>query len=558
MPQGLKIGSLLDHGKYRIEKVLGQGGFGITYLALDTNTHSELAIKEYFPKIYCHRAHGSTKVRITHNENSELVAKGRDRFLKEAKNLKKLDNSDIVKAYATFEENQTAYYVMEYINGEPLQRMFENKGVASIELVVRIMDQLCYAVSYIHSKKITHYDLKPQNILIRASNGRPVIIDFGLSKQFDSKGGAESSLMYAYSDGYSPIELYGQTYNENVFSPQTDVYSLGGILYFMLTGQRPPGASLLQNTSLPQANISAYIYKVLQKAMSYNKTERYDNVIAFKKDFDIAAKGEDPFPINEDTDLIHINGNPKTDDLKVTPVKPQEGEDNSNNHGSENIIRQYWWLIVLVIIAAVVIKFSVDDNKENTDIVVVTDTSPKPDQPPAPTAVREPDISPAISTYATRNFTLRGYNYTEKFNLRADNGVLYVSSNENGHVKSDNFKYTPNIDAEKILDQFEGLANFWAACNVGEYIINDNGFYSEEVMNSTLNFLKKSMEYMSVKKGNCPAAYEGAKSRYDMLRAIHKDWENSPSFKDEWEQEIEMIIYGMGENPITAKDILGL
>ena len=363
MAQILTNNTTLHHGKYRIIRELGQGGFGVTYLAMDTEHKTQVAIKEYFPKIWCHRESGSTSITITHDEYQDLVMKGKQRFLKEAKNLNKLnspDKNDIVKVYSAFEENHTVYYVMEYIPGVTLAKKVKDVGKLNVRDAVLIMDQLCDAVSYIHSKRMTHYDLKPQNIIIRESNGRPVIIDFGLSKQYDSKGEATSSMMFAHSDGYSPIELYGSTLNDNVFSPQTDVYSLGAIMYFMLRGIRPPEASTLINHPLPSDNIAPDVYEVICKAMGYSKASRYPTVIEFKNDLDKAAKGINPFPTGEDT----VIGN-------TTTYGSSTSNNGSNESGpaeeKDSIFKKYWWIIGLAAVVALAIIFSRKDYEHTPD-----------------------------------------------------------------------------------------------------------------------------------------------------------------------------------------------
>lgn len=564
MAQELAQHTSLHYGKYKILRVLGYGGFGITYLALDTEYNKKVAIKEYFPKIWCHRNNNSTTISITHDEYKDFVLKGKQRFLKEAKNLNKLNNPDIVKVYSAFEENHTAYYVMEYIEGITLAKKIESKGKLNPHDAIHIMDQLCAAVDYIHSLNMTHYDLKPQNIMIRENNGKPVIIDFGLSKQYDHNGDATSTMMFAHSAGYSGIELYGNSLTENIFSPQTDVYSLGAIMYFMLKGQKPPEATVLQNTLLPSTGLSEYVYEVIRKAMAYSRNNRYSNVSLFINDLDKAVKGINPL-IDDETSFgttTQVGDNTNYANNRETQSSRNYNSAKRSDSNSRNGIKNNLGIIILAfaVIAGIIIWLFVDNNKsaepisekgKGEGIVEVTVKNPIQEIP----KITE---TPKIQTYAERKFTLSGYGYNEQYSLKADNGILYVSSIENGQRKSDQFKYKSNVDAEKILDQFEGLANFWAAAIVGEYIINDNGFYSEEIMKSTLNFLKQSMNYMSSNKGDCPAAYQGAKKRYDMLRKIHKDWQNSSSFKEEWESEIEQIIWGMGESPITAKDISGL
>ena len=208
MAQGLQEGTLLHHGKYRNIRILGQGGFGITYLTFDIERSYYVAIKEYFPTSLCNRKGTTNSIQTTHDNNLNLVQKGKNRFIKEARNLHRLHNTQIVKVYAAFEENRTAYYVMEYIDGVSLYHYVQERGPLNEKEALNFLTKIAKAVEFIHFNNFTHYDLKPKNIMIRNINHDLVLIDFGLSKQFDEKGEATSTMMYAHSEGYSPIALY--------------------------------------------------------------------------------------------------------------------------------------------------------------------------------------------------------------------------------------------------------------------------------------------------------------------------------------------------------------
>ena len=284
MAQALREGSLLHHGKFRIIKILGQGGFGITYLAEDLELNYLVAIKEYFPTSLCNREANSNTVETTHESNLNLVLKGKERFIKEARNLHRLNNHDIVKVYSAFEENRTAYYVMEFIEGVSLFHFVQQRGRLSEQEAIRFIERIGKAVSFIHSNNFTHYDLKPQNVMVRNLDHNPVLIDFGLSKQFDDKGDATSTMMYAHSDGYSPIELYNREMGMSSFSPQTDIYSLGAILYFLLTGTKPPSATqLLENELTMPEYVSSSMSSVIKKAMAPFRRNRFQTVNEFLK-----------------------------------------------------------------------------------------------------------------------------------------------------------------------------------------------------------------------------------------------------------------------------------
>lgn len=276
----LRNNSALQNGKYRIIRVLGQGGFGITYLAENVLLDKKVAIKEFFPKEYCDRDSTSRLTLGTQN-NAETVAKLKDRFLKEAKNIAKLDHPGIVKIHDVFEENNTAYYVMDYIEGENLNEMVKRIGPLSEAKAIEYIRKVGDALDYIHARNMTHFDVKPANIVVRREDDQPVLIDFGLSKQYNSNGDATSTLMQGVSQGYSPIELYTAG-TISTFSPQTDIYSLGATLVYLLTGSVPPSASqIIENGLTIPAKISSSIKEAIKFAMQTSRSKRPSIVSSF-------------------------------------------------------------------------------------------------------------------------------------------------------------------------------------------------------------------------------------------------------------------------------------
>lgn len=245
----LSVGTTLKNGKYRIIKVLGQGGFGITYLAVHTNLGYKIAIKEFFPKTYCDRNDHTGHVTVGTRSNKELVDKLKRRFTKEAQNLQHLDHDGIVKVDEIFEENGTSYYFMQYIEGDNLKKIVDREGKLSPEKAIEYVVKIGEALDYIHSKNMTHFDVKPSNIMIRKEDDRPILIDFGLSVQYTEEGDETTTNIGAASPGYSALEMYN-TKNLQTFSPSTDVYSLAATLYFLLTGEEPPSAIELDNSKL--------------------------------------------------------------------------------------------------------------------------------------------------------------------------------------------------------------------------------------------------------------------------------------------------------------------
>jgi TonB family protein len=270
----------LQQGKYKIIRVLGQGGFGITYLAENTLFDQLVAIKEFFPKDFCDRDN-TNHVTIGTQNNADTVEKLKARFLKEAKNIAKLDHPGIVRIHDVFKENETAYFVMEYIEGESLSEIIKRNGPLDEDVALEYIRQVGEALNYIHSRNMTHYDVKPANIMVRKSDNKPILIDFGLSKQYDAHGDATSTLMQGISQGFSPIELYAGG-NITSFSPQTDIYSLGATLYYLIEGVIPPNAPDLYENGLEFHKCeSASIKDAIQSAMNISKAKRPANIELF-------------------------------------------------------------------------------------------------------------------------------------------------------------------------------------------------------------------------------------------------------------------------------------
>ena len=230
--------------QYEIIKVLGQGSFGITYLASVKmvgdlgSVDAFVAIKEFFMS----DINGRENVSVTSSNKDGLFDKYKRKFIKEAKSLGNLHHSNIVKVIESFEANNTVYYTMDFIEGGSLDEYIKQKGRLSEEETLNISTQILDALSYMHSKNMLHLDLKPSNVMM--FKGKPVLIDFGLSKQYDDDGNPESSTTIgAGTPGYAPIEqsnYNGETASIDSIPITMDLYSLGATMFKMLSGKRPP------------------------------------------------------------------------------------------------------------------------------------------------------------------------------------------------------------------------------------------------------------------------------------------------------------------------------
>ena len=234
----LKVGTIL-RGTYRIDSYLSSGGFGNTYIATNIEFDERVAIKEFFMKGVTQRDDNQTTVSVSNLENTNSFQEQKEKFKKEARRLRKLQNEHIVKVHDMFDENGTAYYVMDYVDGENLSERLKRTGKPMSEQeVCAILPQILDALKSIHDAGIWHLDLKPANIMLEKS-GKVKLIDFGASKQLNAqKGGATTSTAISYTNGYAPREQMEQNYDK--FGPWTDIYALGATLYNLLTNKRPP------------------------------------------------------------------------------------------------------------------------------------------------------------------------------------------------------------------------------------------------------------------------------------------------------------------------------
>ena len=276
----LNTGHLLAGGRYRIERVLGQGGFGITYLAEQTGLARKVAIKEFFMKELCNREGDTSHVTVPSMGSREMVDRFREKFIKEARAIARLSHKHIVRIIDVFEENNTAYYVMEYVGGGSLGE--KSKGCAlPEEVAVRYIRQVASALDYVHSQRMMHLDVKPGNVLLN-SDDEAVLIDFGLSKQYDMSGEQTSSTPVGISHGYAPLEQYKRG-GVGTFSPATDIYSLGATLYRLLTGETPPEAGDVNDEGLPAlpGNVSAPVRKAVEAAMQPRRKDRPQSIDEF-------------------------------------------------------------------------------------------------------------------------------------------------------------------------------------------------------------------------------------------------------------------------------------
>lgn len=241
----LPIGAMLQNGRYRIERYLSSGGFGNTYVVQNTTFGDLAAMKEFFMKGVSERDASTLQISVSNHTNGTMFDAQREKFKKEARRLRALSSPYLVKVHDLFEENGTAYYVMDYVDGESLSERMKRTGQPmSEDEVRRILLQILNALGEVHSQQIWHLDLKPGNIMIDRQ-GNVKIIDFGASKQLSTTGSyATTTTSMCYTPGFAPAEQIDQDIDR--IGPWTDLYALGATVYNLLTQQAPPTLSELQ------------------------------------------------------------------------------------------------------------------------------------------------------------------------------------------------------------------------------------------------------------------------------------------------------------------------
>ena len=276
----LQPNTLLQGGKYKIVRHISSGGFGNTYEGELTLLHHRVAIKEFFVKDFCNRDAQTSHVTVGTQSKVALVEKLRKKFLEEAATLFSIHHEHIIRVTDIFQENGTAYYVMDFIEGESLQQMLKRRGPLPEETALVYIRQVADALDYIHSQNRLHLDVKPGNIMVTRQDNA-ILIDFGASKHYDDESGENTStLMGVNTKGYAPIEQTTQSFTS--FSPATDIYALGATLYKLLTGVTPPDANLLmaeEQTLQPlPSGISASTREAVKRSMSLKRKDRPQSI----------------------------------------------------------------------------------------------------------------------------------------------------------------------------------------------------------------------------------------------------------------------------------------
>ena len=359
----LQGGTLLHGGSYRIIETLGRGGFGVTYLAEQVSLHRRVCIKEFFPKDYYKRDGDTGALTLSSDGFGEMMGKFKAKFVKEAQTIATLNHANIIPIHDVFEENNTCYYVMEYIEGESLSSIVKGSGALSEDVAVGYIKQVASALEHIHEQQIMHLDVKPGNIMVRTKDNRAILIDFGLSKHYDATSGeATSTTPVGVSHGYAPMEQYKQG-GVNRFSPETDIYSLGATLYYLVTGNVPPQAADIPEEGIVfPTDMSSNIRETIAKSMSYLRKDRPHTI----KDF-LAL-------LDNDKPIVTVLAD-ESEKTKIATHKPAPKRESNEDKPKQKRSRWWLWLLILLLIGGAWFIFGDNKEEKNTESEALPETS---------------------------------------------------------------------------------------------------------------------------------------------------------------------------------------
>lgn len=455
--EALSPGTVLQNGKYTIERQLGQGGFGITYLATQDILDRKVAIKEFFFRDFCEREADCSTVSLGTQSNKEMVERFLAKFIKEAQIISKFQHPNIIAIYDIFRENNTAYYVMEYLEGESLSDMVKRTGALIEPVAIKYIKQVGSALSYIHERNINHLDVKPNNIMLRKGKDEVVLIDFGVAKQYDgqTKQGTTTTPV-GISRGYSPAEQY-RVNGVQSFSPQSDVYALAATLYKLLTGVTPPEALDVQDMGLPltelqNRRVSEGVIKAIEAGMrSYSK--RTQSVAEFISQISQSSGKPSKAPkktkADVDTQLIvPVQKQTPTSKAVDKPIFPTVSTPAKKNGMKKGAIIG---VAIVLVVSAIIVLLTSGGDKSPADVTAADSTVVKPVATmPAPYANNE-SMSLGLGEGKYTGYIDDDGKPHGKGKFVLSKGDVYEGSFIHGVAEGENVKFTYHNG-----DRFEG------------------------------------------------------------------------------------------------------
>ena len=299
-PMVLPLGTKLND-KIIIGKVMGKGGFGITYLGYDLRMEKTIAVKEYYPNGIAYRSQSGTEVLVADTKSNETFDKGTEKFYSEAEMVAQFNgNPNIVGVYDYFRTNNTVYLIMEYLNGITLKNYVKKHGKITDGQALFVMDKIAAALSITHSAGVLHRDISPDNIMV-CLDGKIKLIDFGAARQIVAE--SSSNLTVVMKPGYTPIEQYTKKGRQGAW---TDIYALGASIYFAMTGTviDDPYERMDSDDEFTENrhNINNTLWNVIKKCTMINASDRYGSAIELRKALSgvSAPVKPEPLPLNSE------------------------------------------------------------------------------------------------------------------------------------------------------------------------------------------------------------------------------------------------------------------
>ena len=304
---------------YRIDGILGTGGFGITYRACELAIDRPLAIKEYLPAGIAMRDQSSSEVHASGSSDQDDFEWGLDRFRKEAQTLVSFRHANIVAVFRFFEANSTAYLVMEYARGEDLGTILLRQKTLNEAEIHALIDPLLNGLSRVHQAGVLHRDIKPNNIYIR-DDGSPLLLDFGAARY--AMGVRSHSLTSIVSAGYAPFEQYISNSKQG---PWSDIYALGAVLYRAVTGNIPPEATarvkddeIVPASQAARGHYSEQLLSAIDAALSVDESGRPQSISAFIKMLGVGSPSETrTVQLGHESAPIHLSDS-ETERISIT------------------------------------------------------------------------------------------------------------------------------------------------------------------------------------------------------------------------------------------------
>ena len=386
-PYQLKPGTVLQN-RYLIGRVLGEGGFGITYIGLDKVLTKRVAVKEFYPAGAAHRASVVSDGVIITRGKEPMYRKGVERFVQEARSLAAFSSEDgIVDVLDTFQANNTAYIVMEYLEGDTLKTLLKTKGVFDATKLIKLMEPVMKSLSVMHRTGFIHRDISPDNIML-TNNGRLKLMDFGSARYFLNQ---DSELSVMLKQGYAPVEQYSSRSQQG---PYTDVYALCATIYTCITGSVPENSldrsryDTLVPPSAKGVRISPVHEKALLHGLQPNAAARCPDMETLMREFNGVV---DPNLTQNAEDVIGNGGG-------YIPPGPPEPPDTPPKNNTPIVVALVVATVAVLIVCGVLLFTLLKDNngEEETNTTQSTETVSSSFDPPPTTT--EPSTPPPTTT----------------------------------------------------------------------------------------------------------------------------------------------------------------